>query len=271
MNHLGGFCKHGLLALTVIFSFSRCVSTPSGDGQKKSFIVVPAAQEKSMGEQAYAEILKKEKVSKDKRLNSMLQRVGKRIAAQSPVEMEWQFTLIESKEMNAFCLPGGKVAFYTGILPVVQNEAALAIVMGHEVAHAVARHGAQRMSQALGAQMGLALLDLAVLKDSKYRNIALASLGLGTQVGIMLPFSRSHETEADVMGLKYAAAAGYDPAEAPKFWERFAKATSAGGKPPQFLSTHPADTSRIKKLNSLQSEAQALYSKSPRYGLGEKI
>lgn len=238
---------------------------------KKAFIMTSVAEENKMGEEAYKQILATEKRSNDARITAMLKRVGERIAKQVPVEFQWEFTLIESKEMNAFCLPGGKVAFYTGILPVLENEAAMALVMGHEVAHAVLRHGGQRMTQGLIVQGGLAAVSATLLKDSKWRNETVGLLGAGAAVGVILPFSRNNETEADGEGIKYAAAAGYDPAEGPRFWARFAKAVGKGGKPPQFLSTHPADESRIKNLEQLQGQAQSLYDRSPKYGLGEKI
>lgn len=260
--------KQTLNALCLL-SLSACVTTPGTRGH--SLIVTSVSQENGMGKQAFEEIKQKEKISRDPRLNAMLQRVGKRIAGVAPVSFEWEFILVESKDMNAFCLPGGKVAFYTGILPVLENEGAMAIVMGHEVAHAVARHAGQRMTQTMGVQLGLAAIDATVLRDNQYRQLALAGLGLGANVGLLLPFSRDHESEADSLGIRYAAQAGYDPAEGPRFWQRFSKATSAGGKPPQFLSTHPADSTRIRNLEKLQAEAQALYQASGKYGTGEKI
>jgi predicted Zn-dependent protease len=254
------------VVLSLLLAVGGCVSLPSG---KKAFIAVPVSQEKAMGEQAYQEVLTKEKISHDPRLNAILQRVGQRIAAVTPVEgFDWQFTLIESPEMNAFCLPGGKVAVYTGILPLMQNEAAMAIVIGHEVAHAVMRHGSQRMTQALGLEIvgqGLGVL----MGDNKYKGIVLGAYGLGAQGGVLLPFSRANETEADTFGIRYAAAAGYDPAEGPRFWQRFAE--KGGGKPPAWMSTHPSDESRIQNLERLQAEAQGLYANTPRYGLGEKL
>lgn len=240
-----------------------CTTTP---------MLISQPQEKKMGEEAFAQILKEKPLSKNKKQTEILERVGTRIAAQvSDVDFQWEFKLIESGEMNAFCLPGGKVAFYTGILPVLENEAAMAMVMGHEVAHAVLRHGAQRMSQGMLAQLGLSAIDATILQDKEYRGAAMAALGLGTQVGVMLPFSRHHESEADEVGLKYAAAAGYDPAEAVRFWQRFSIATGKGGKPPEWLSTHPADDTRIKKLSSELENANMLYDKSPKYGLGVKL
>ena len=258
------------LALTpLLLCLSSCVSLPGTD--KKAFIIVPEATEISMGLQAFNEIKEKEKISTDKRLNAILQRVGSRISAVAPKNYKWEFVLIDSKEMNAFCLPGGKVAFYTGILPVLENEAAMAVVMGHEIAHAVLRHGAQRMSQQIAAQGILIGADQTVLKNNEHRALWLGALGLGTQVGVMLPFSRSHETESDVEGLRYAAAAGYDPTEAARFWTRFAKATQSGGGTPTFLSTHPSSASRIENLKRLEVESGQLYEKSPKYGLGEKL
>lgn len=263
--------KRILLSLSCVASLAACVSIPGTD--KKVFIITTREQEAQMGEQAYRELLQKERVSRDARLNAMLQRVGKRIAAQVPVsDFRWEFKLIESPEMNAFCLPGGKVAFYTGILKVLQNEDAMAIVMGHEVAHAVLRHGGQRMSEGLVVQAGLQAVDATLLKDAKYRGPLIGMLGAGAAIGIVLPFSRANETEADTFGLKYSAAAGYDPAEGPRFWARFSKAVASGGKPPQFLSTHPADSTRIENLRKLQAEAQAAYDRAPvKYGLGENI
>jgi metalloendopeptidase OMA1, mitochondrial len=255
--------------LASLVLLSSCVSLPGSD--KKAFVLISPSQEAAMGLQAFNEIKEKEKLSTNKRLNEILQRVGKRIAAVAPVkDFKWEFVLIESKEMNAFCLPGGKVAFYTGILPVLENEAAMAVVMGHEVAHAVLRHGAQRVSQQMALQGGLAVLDATVLQSRENRGLVLAGLGLGAQVGVVLPFSRGHETEADDFGIRYAAEAGYDPAEGPRFWSRFAKATGGGGTP-NFLSTHPTSASRIEHLNKLQQEASAAYSASPRYGLGENF
>jgi predicted Zn-dependent protease len=248
---------------------SSCVSLPGSD--KKAFVLISPSQEAAMGLQAFNEIKAKEKISTNKRLNEILQRVGKRIAAVAPVkDFNWEFLLIESREMNAFCLPGGKVAFYTGILPAIENEAAMAIVMGHEVAHAVLRHGAQRVSQQMALQGGIAVLDATVLQSRENRGLVLAGLGLGAQVGVILPFSRGHESEADDFGIRYAAQAGYDPSEGPRFWSRFAKATGGSGAP-NFLSTHPTSASRIEHLEKLQQQAAAVYETSPRYGLGERF
>lgn len=255
-----------LLLFGVLF-FSACVTTP--ETGRQAFIVTSEAEESQMGAQAYSETLKKERVSSNARWNQIVQRVGTRIAqvANKP-EYHWEFKLIESKQQNAFCLPGGKVAIYTGILSVCQNEAALAAVMGHEVAHATARHGGQRITMALGTQLGLMGLS-AILGggESSQKNLLLAALGIGTQVGVALPFSRSNESEADEIGLTYMARAGYDPAEAARFWDRFGQSTK--GAPPEFLSTHPASSSRKQALEGQLPKANAIYASSPKYGLGD--
>lgn len=230
-----------------------------------------------MGSYAFGDILKKEKEANNPRIKAMLLRVGDRISkvaeARHRSGFQWEFKLIESKEPNAFCLPGGKVAFYTGILEPLANEAAMAMVMGHEVAHATLRHGGQRMTAAYGAQ-GLtmlgALAGAAFIKDPKYRSIGLAAIGAGLTVGVILPFSRSNESEADSYGLEYAAAAGYDPKEAAAFWTRFSQ-KSGGKQPPAFLSTHPTNQSRINNLTELQKKVEPVYLNSPQYGQGEKI
>ena len=256
--------------MSTCLGLSACVSIPGTD--HSGLVLVSRGQEIQMGEQSYRELLSKERLSSDARLNGILARVGKRIAAVTPVtDIQWEFKLIESKEMNAFCLPGGKVAFYTGILPVLQNEAAMAVVMGHEVAHAVARHGAQRISQGMLTQFGLVAFDQMVASNSEHRDVFMAAAGMGASVGVILPFSRSHESEADRLGIIYAADAGYDPAEAVAFWKRFSKATGSG-KPPAFLSTHPADEARIQALSQLQPQAQAAYAKAAqKSGLGERL
>lgn len=170
---------------------------------------------------------------------------------------QWEFKLVEDPTVNAWCMPGGKVVFYTGILDVAGNEDAIAAVMGHEIAHAVARHGNERMSQALGAQMGLSVLSSAMEQNPTLTNqLFMQAAGIGTQVG-MLSFSRKHESEADRMGLIFMAMAGYDPREAPRFWERMS--ASSNGQPPEFLSTHPSHERRIADLEEHMAEALEYY------------
>ena len=171
---------------------------------------------------------------------------------------KWEFNTIASKEVNAWCMPGGKVVVYTGLLPITQNETALAIVMGHEIAHSIAKHGNERMSQAMVQQLGGMALEVAIAqKPKETQDLFLLSYGIGSQVGAMLPWSRQQETEADKFGLIYAAMAGYDPREAIPFWERMSAA--GGANPPEFLSTHPSDETRIRKLRQFMPEALKYY------------
>lgn len=179
-------------------------------------------------------------------------KMGDRVA-----NYKWEFNLVNSKEVNAWCMPGGKVVVYSGILALTQDETSLAIVMGHEIAHAVARHGNERMSQMLLTQLGGMGLDLALSqKSAETRNIFLTSYGIGSGLG-MLAYSRTHETEADKLGLIFAAMAGYDPQKAISFWQRMA--AQGGAKPPEFLSTHPSDATRIKDLQAFMPTALKYY------------
>jgi predicted Zn-dependent protease len=201
---------------------------------------------------------------------AMVQRVGTRIANavttyytnQGKAEIlngyEWEFKTVDSKEVNAWCMPGGKVVVYTGLLPVTQNENGLAIVMGHEIAHAIAKHGSERMSQAMVQQLGGVALQVALAnKPQETQNLFLMSYGIGSQVGAMLPWSRQQETEADQYGLIFAAMAGYNPQEAIPFWQRMSAA--GGGGTPEFLSTHPSDDTRMRKLRQFMPEAMKYY------------
>lgn len=253
--------------LVVGLPFFGCVKNP--ETGKSAFILTSEAEENQLGEQAFGEVLRKERVSRDPRWNELLLRVGNRVsrAANKP-NFKWEFVLIDSPQKNAFCLPGGKVAFYTGILSIAKNEAGIAAIMGHEVAHATSRHAGQRITVNLGAELGLAGLS-ALLGggDSTEKNLLMAALGLGTQVGVALPFSRGNESEADEIGLTYMARAGYDPREAPGIWERMEKA--AGGGPPEFLSSHPSNSGRRTALTGQLPRVMPLYEKSPRYGAGE--
>ncbi len=201
---------------------------------------------------------------------AMVKRVGNKIANAvtnyynkqgKPQILEgfnWEFNTIESSEVNAWCMPGGKVVVYSGMFGVTQNETALAIVIGHEIAHAVAKHGNERMSQAMVQQLGGMALEVALAKEPEQtRNLFLLSYGIGSQVGAMLPWSRQQETEADKYGLIFTAMAGYDPREAIPFWQRMSAA--GGAKPPEFLSTHPSDETRMRKLKQFMPRALKHY------------
>ncbi|MCC6289025.1 MAG: M48 family metallopeptidase [Chitinophagaceae bacterium] len=234
--------------------------------------LLPESELQSMAKTQYQSFLTENKivnttVSKDA---EMVKRVGTRISKAitdyytkenkgSLLDgYQWEFNLVDSKEVNAWCMPGGKVVVYTGILPVTQNEAALAVVMGHEIAHAIAQHGNERMSQELLAQ-GLGTVGSVLTSgNSTVNNIFNTIYAPGAQVGVLLPNSRKQELEADHFGLIFAAMAGYNPNEAVAFWQRMAQASS-GQKPPEFLSTHPSDETRIQKVKQYAEEAMKYY------------
>lgn len=226
-----------------------------------------------MGMTAYEETLAEETPTSHTALQDLVQRVGDRIArvAGRP-EYDWEFRVIESTEANAFALPGGKVAVYEGILPVCLNEAGLAVVMSHEIAHALARHGGERMSQSsVTGVVEKALATVTNDREEKEREMILAAYGAASKYGVILPYSRRQEAEADHIGLMLMAEAGYDPAEAPRFWKRFG-AMNQGEKPMEFMSTHPSDESRSAALEGLLPEANKIYQAAPtKYGLGEVI
>jgi predicted Zn-dependent protease len=259
-----------LLCVPLFFGLSGCRKV-QGTGRTQ-LVLTPESLENELGLEAYREIIKKEKPSSDQEMTAIVKRVGERLAKVAPArDFEWEFRLLESPQANAFALPGGKTAVYTGILSCCQNEAGLAAVMGHEIGHAIARHGGERMTQGVllqGVSTGLSTYLQQSGVPATQSNIALAAFGAGAQLGLVLPYSRSHELEADYLGLKYMAKAGYDPNEAVTFWNRFA---GKGGGAPNFLSTHPASADRAQQLNEKLQEAQKLYAKSPRYGSGERL
>lgn len=251
--------RHYAAAVALTALLSACETAPvTGRNQ---LIILPESQEIQMGLQAYDEILKKEKISTDPQANALVQRVGKRIAAATGENLPWEFKVIDNdKVANAFALPGGKVAVYTGLLPITQTEAGLAAVIGHEVAHATARHGGERVSQNMVAQLGLAATAAAMSKrDPATVQSVIGLLGAGATVGVSLPFGRSQESEADRIGMIYMAKAGYDPRAAKDLWLRMAKASEGKQRPPEFLSTHPAEATRIERIEKWLPEALAHY------------
>ncbi|MBI3141109.1 MAG: M48 family metallopeptidase [Rhodocyclales bacterium] len=217
-------------------------------------------EEVRMGFSAFEDVLKKEKVSQDPQLNERVTRVGSRIAAATgKTEYQWEFKVIDNDKMvNAFCLPGGKVGVYTGLLPVAKDDAGLAAVIGHEVAHAVARHGGERVSQQLVVEGVVAAAAISA-RDPRKADLYAGLLGLGATVGVLLPYSRLQESEADRLGMIYMAKAGYDPRAARDLWLRMAEAGKGKPKPPELLSTHPADSTRIRDIERLLPEALPYY------------
>lgn len=261
-----------LMGALMLAIAAGCVTIPE-TGRQQLILFNPSVEMK-LGFDAYRDILKKSKISKDRRLTGIVRKVGWSIArVTGRPDFKWEFNLIESEAPNAFALPGGKVGINTGILPIAQNEAGLAAVMGHEVAHAIARHGAERMSHSLIIALGGELLAQGVGKNEQQKQGIRAAYGIGSAVAFTLPFSRSHELEADYIGMLYMARAGYDPREAKRFWGRFAKYAREKGKNsvPEFLSTHPTDAKRIQRIDSMLGRAMIEYEKSRKLGIGEKI
>ena len=255
--------------IAFILFLAGCATVPVTG--RKSLNLLPDSELLTMSLQQYDDVLKKSKLSNDPAKVHMVKRVGERIASateqfftENGMEAEiknykWEFNLIEDdKVANAWCMPGGKVAVYTGILPITQNDTGLAVVMGHEISHAIAKHGNERMSQQLLAQLGAVGLSAALSSNpGATSQIFMAAYGLGANAGVLLPYSRVQESEADHIGLILMAKAGYDPREAVPFWKRMNE--KGGSRPPEFLSTHPAPETRIKEIEAEIPEAMKYY------------
>jgi predicted Zn-dependent protease len=244
-----------------VLLFSGCTTVPVTGRHELNF--VSSDQEMQLGLSSFDQLKKDTPINHDPRVNDLVQRVGHRIAGVAGKDLpgaQWEFVVFESPEANAFCLPGGKVGVYTGILPITRDEAGLATVLGHEVGHAVAHHGASRMSQSEVTQaFGQALGSALSTSDPKVQSMALTAFGLGAKVGVELPYSREQESEADHIGLVYMARAGYDPKEAVAFWQRFSQynAQQGGNTTPTLLRDHPVDAVRVRQLQQWLPEAQA--------------
>ena len=250
------------LLFGALLMFSGCTTVPQTG--RSALHLVPEGELASMSATQFGQLKQETPISRDPAYNAMVRRVGDRIAYVAGPDMpnaQWEFVVFDDDDqINAFAMPGGKVAVYTGIFKVVKSDADLAIVMGHEVAHVAAGHGNERMShQMLAAGGGLALNfgAAATDMDDSDRALLMAAFGAGASFGVILPYSRYHESEADEIGLIYAAKAGYDPRAAIGFWERMA--AQSNGAPPEFLSTHPANSTRIRKLNELMPKAMQVY------------
>jgi predicted Zn-dependent protease len=261
--------------LTFLFLFTALVISCSENAVtgRSQFKMIPESELQTMAASQYSQFLATNKIvntatNKDA---EMVNRVGQRIT--KAVEdyyrsigksdilngYKWEYKLVEDKAVNAWCMPGGKIVVYTGLLPITQNEAALAVVMGHEVSHAIFQHGNERMSQQMGAELVGAGLQVAISsKPAETQNLFLTAYGIGAQAGLLLPYSRKHELEADRYGLWWSAMAGYDPRQSIPLWERMEKA-GGGNKPPEFLSTHPSEGKRIDQLNKYMDEALKHY------------
>ena len=232
--------------VVVMVALAGCQKTPYTN--RNQLVIYSHAKEMSMGEEASKEILKKEKLSTNKKMITLVNRVGARLAKVANTNYGWEFNVIQDDVLNAFCLPGGKVFVYEGIFRVAKNESQLATVMSHEIAHALASHGAERMSMGQITNIGKVIIgSIAKISDKDSFNMA---FGLGAQYGVMLPFSRSYEYEADEIGIYLMQKAGYDVTEAVKFWKNM-KAQKSGKAPIEFLSTHPADDNRISNIKKI--------------------
>jgi predicted Zn-dependent protease len=258
-----------LFSFFIIVLITACQTVPITGRQQLN--IIPSETVLSMSYTNYSEFISTHNVIKDTQDAQMVKRVGNKIRhavetyfSQNNLSdrlkgYRWEFNLVEDKAINAWCMPGGKVVVYTGILPVTKDDAGLAVVMGHEIGHAVAQHGDERMSQGLLAQMGGVALSTALSeKPKETTDLFMAAYGLGTQVGILLPYSRVQESEADHLGLVFMAMAGYDPRNAIDFWKRMAS-SKQGVSPPEFLSTHPTDKNRIRNMEKLIPEAMQYY------------
>jgi predicted Zn-dependent protease len=255
-----------LILCSVLYS---CKTVPLTG--RRQFSLVPASTMNSLAATSYKETLASSKISTHEEYTAMVQNTGTRIrkAVEDYLasinksslikDFAWEFVLIDDQTVNAWAMPGGRIAFYEGIMPICETEAGVAVVMGHEIAHAIANHSGERMSQSLLTQMGGMSLAVAMKdKPETTQSLALAAFGAGASVGILLPYSRKHEYEADRLGTIFMAMAGYDPNEAPKFWERM-RALSGNKSTSDFLSTHPADEKRIAELQKIIPEAMKYY------------
>lgn len=254
-----------LLALLLFASLlTSCATVP--ETGRRQLLITTQQDEAELGLTEFQTLKKNTRVSSDPAANALAQRVGRRISAVANLpNAEWEFVVFDDpKTVNAFCLPGGKVGIYTGILPLAGDEAGLATVVGHEVAHAVARHGGERLSESLLIQFGGVVLNEALRQNSDTaRALALGAYGVGSTLGVALPHSRQQELEADHIGLLYMARAGYDPRQAVEFWRRFQDFNNKqGNHMPQFLSTHPVDATRIQQLEEYLPRAMEEYERN---------
>jgi len=269
MNDMKSMLRYYIPIFLCTVLIVSCATVPLTNRHQLSLI--PSGELLNMSFSQYTQVKNESKLSGDPVKFGMITNVGKRISRATEeflkekkisMKFAWEYILIEDdKTANAWCMPGGKIAFYTGILPYTKDDKGVAVVMGHEVAHAVAQHGNERMSQMLLVQLGgIALSEAIKKKPEQTQQLYLTAFGLGAQLGVLLPYSRKHENEADYIGLVLMAKAGYDPREAVSFWQRMSKA--GGQQPPEFLSTHPAHETRIAKLKEHLPEALKYFNKS---------
>ncbi|MCB0350009.1 MAG: M48 family metallopeptidase [Bdellovibrionales bacterium] len=250
--------------LVTIFSLAACVTSPTG---RKQFIVVSDGEMGSVGGQAFDEMKKKTPIEYNSRINAYVKCIANAITQEAHDKtgvQNWEVVVFKDSSANAFALPGGKIGVHTGMLSVAKNADQLAAVLGHEVGHVIARHGAERVSQSTITQTGMAVADAMLDQQNENRGLILAGLGVGAQFGVLLPFSRKHESEADEIGLNLMAQAGFVPEQSVELWRNMAKA--GGGAPPEFMSTHPSNASRISGLQSNMAKARRIYNNAIQSG-----
>lgn len=254
----------GIAALASSLLLSACTESPTGRSQLMLF---SSGQLASLGDDSYSELKQKEKISTDANVNAYVNCVANDLISVLPSpwrDKQWEITVFESEQINAFALPGENIGVYTGLLQVTENRDQLAAVIGHEIAHVIADHGNERMSNqfavGLGLQVGAALASAKL--EEQDAAMVMAALGIGAQVGVLLPYSRTHESESDQLGLDYMAAAGYNPAEAANLWRNMAKV--GGGAGPEFLSTHPTPQTRIDAIEAYVPRIQSFYQNAPK-------
>jgi predicted Zn-dependent protease len=263
--------KNRINYLLIAIIFAACSTVPMTG--RKQFTAIPTSQMLGLSNESYDQVLNQSKLSNNTSAVQNIRTTGGRVtnAVERYLEQndqteliqgyEWEYNLIADEQKNAWCMPGGKIAFYEGILPVCKNENGIAVVMAHEISHAIARHGNERMSQQLALQLGGMALSEALEEESETTiQLAMTAFGLGSQLGVLLPYSRKHEKEADELGLYFMAMAGYDPREAPLLWQRMME-TGSGGVP-EFLSTHPNPQNRINHLNRIMPKAMEYYNQN---------
>lgn len=246
------------MTITILIAglLSGCTMAPITN--RSQFIMISPDQEMAMGATEAKKIVQTSKITTNKLLQSKVRQIGQKIAAVSGrSDFQWEFNVIENDTQNAFCLPGGKVFFYTGILKVMENDDQIATVMGHEIAHALARHGAERVSMQTAGNLGSQMLATALNIPAQYQGLYSQAYGITSQVGLILPYSRKFENEADKIGLYLMYKAGYNPQQAVRFWENMERASNGAQKPPAFLSTHPADSERIKEIRAYIAQLAA--------------
>ncbi|MDH5478638.1 MAG: M48 family metallopeptidase [Nitrospinota bacterium] len=254
----------------VALALVSCQSAPIT--HRPQLMIMDEEKELALGSEVYRDMVEQATLVRDARLNGLVEKVGRAVAAATGRDMDWEFTLVDEESPNAYCLPGGKVVVHSGLLPLAENEAGLAAVIAHEVGHAMARHGAERGSHAMVLELGMELVNMGLAHTLAEKTKLRMAWGVDYVISMAFPFSRIHEMEADEMGLLYMARAGYDPREAVRFWERIVEREGDDSRPyMKFLFTHPTDTARWRKIQLLIPRAMKEYDNSVKLGKGDTI